>query len=126
MCMACMNASDISFQPAAYHAQILSAVPTRTADLKSRIEVAISFRLSRRSRRFSALLITQVIGKPDQDLGRHDARLCVGAGTAAGIGDTVSDGQIGNPFPQLLDDAGGFAAQAARQRQRNRRTSPPL
>jgi hypothetical protein len=45
-----------------------------------------------------ALLVAEAIGKLDEDLGRNDALLRIGAGAAACIGDTVSDGQISNPL----------------------------
>jgi hypothetical protein len=63
-----------------------------------------------------ALLVADALGQYDQALGRHDARFGIGALRAADIGDVVAGLDVADAGADLLDHAGCFGAEPARQR----------
>ncbi len=65
-----------------------------------------------------ALLVGDAVGQFHQSVGRHDARLAIGAERSAGIGDAVARLQVGDAGPDLLDNACSLGAEPARQRHR--------
>ena len=64
------------------------------------------------------LLVGDAVGHRHQPVGRHHPRLGIGAERPAGIGDAVAGLEAADAGPDLLDDAGALAAEAARQRHR--------